>query len=336
MRRILVIAALAASTIVAGMLPVPVSGAGPLSQSPAVAKPVEVRGGSRLTLPTLASDGLPSDISLSALSVYQGGALKLRVTNARSGSATVLGRTTPLVPDGGDVIGYAGIGTEDPPYAAAVTLDFVAADGQRQRQERWFTILKTQWTVDYIIVPPPNPNAPPPPPGLVDEQPRLDALYRGVSPRKWLNNWQSPLTPPPAGLIDCARAALGAFPCVSGYFGEQRSFDGGPVQGHHGGTDLAAKEGTPIYAANDGVVVLAERVLQRGNLVVIDHGGNVFSAYGHMTAFVVVNGDSVARGQLIGYVGSTGLSTGPHLHWEIAIGGFVVDGLRWLDGSQGF
>lgn len=337
MRRILVIAAIAALAVVLGRLPVSMTGAEPPAR-PALedAPPVEQRGGSRLTVPTLASDGVPSDITLSVVTAYQGGALKLRVTNARSGTATLLGRTTQLTAERGDLVGFAGIGTEDPPYGAAVTFDFVGADGQRQRQERWFTILKTRWTVDYIILPPPNPNAPPPPPGLVDEQPRLDALYRGVSARKWLDTWQSPLTPPTTGLIDCARAALGAFPCVSGYFGEQRSFDGGPVQGHHGGTDLAAKEGTPIYATNDGIVVLAERVLYRGNLVVIDHGGNVFSAYGHMAGFVVTNGETVARGQLIGYVGSTGLSTGPHLHWEIAIGGFVVDGLRWLDGSQGF
>jgi murein DD-endopeptidase MepM/ murein hydrolase activator NlpD len=123
---------------------------------------------------------------------------------------------------------------------------------------------------------------------------------------------------------------------VTGYFGEQRSFNGGPVQGHHGGTDLGADAGTPIYATNGGVVVMSGLYLVRGNLVVIDHGGGVFSLYGHMSERAVAAGDAVAKGQVIGYVGSTGLSTGPHLHWEMSVFGVLVDGLRWLDGSQGF
>ncbi len=74
----------------------------------------------------------------------------------------------------------------------------------------------------------------------------------------------------------------------------------------------------------------------RGNLIVIDHGGGIFSLYGHMTSRVAQVGDVVHKGQLIGFVGTTGFSTGPHLHWEIAVSGVVVDALRWLDGSQGF
>ena len=168
------------------------------------------------------------------------------------------------------------------------------------------TILKTQWTVDYITIPPPDPNAPPPPPGLVDEQPRLNELYSHVTERKWRDNWMAPL-PLPLN--------------VSGYFGEQRSFNGGPVQGHHGGTDLAADEGTPIFATNDGVVVMADRVLNRGNCVVVDHGSGVFSCYGHQSEMKVQVGQALAQGETLGLVGTTGLSTGPHLHWEIRLAG---------------
>ena len=100
--------------------------------------------------------------------------------------------------------------------------------------------------------------------------------------------------------------------------------------------DLAAAAGTPILATNNGTVVMSGLYLVRGNLVVIDHGGGVFSSYGHMSSRVATVGDTVQKGQLIGYVGSTGFSTGAHTHWEVAVGGVLVDGLRWLDGSQGF
>jgi murein DD-endopeptidase MepM/ murein hydrolase activator NlpD len=76
--------------------------------------------------------------------------------------------------------------------------------------------------------------------------------------------------------------------------------------------------------------------LTRGNMVVLDHGGGVFSLYGHMDSISVVEGQVLAGGAEVGRVGSTGLSTGPHLHWEMSVSGVLVDGLRWLDGTQGF
>jgi murein DD-endopeptidase MepM/ murein hydrolase activator NlpD len=186
---------------------------------------------------------------------------------------------------------------------------------------RTVVVLRTRWTTDYITLPPPpppDPNAPPPPP---DETPLLPVLYAGVTPRKWTDGWFAPLPPPLA---------------VTGYFGEQRSFNGGPVGGHHGGTDLGAEARTPVFATNDGVVAMSGLYAVRGNIVAIDHGSGVFSLYGHLRERVVQVGDKVTKGQVIGYVGSTGQSTGPHLHWEMAVGGILVDGLRWLDGSQGF
>jgi murein DD-endopeptidase MepM/ murein hydrolase activator NlpD len=81
---------------------------------------------------------------------------------------------------------------------------------------------------------------------------------------------------------------------------------------------------------------MAGLYLVRGNLVVIDHGGGVFSLYGHMSSLAVSVGDVVHQRDVIGYVGTTGQSTGPHLHWEVSVGGVLVDGLRWLDGTQGF
>jgi murein DD-endopeptidase MepM/ murein hydrolase activator NlpD len=85
----------------------------------------------------------------------------------------------------------------------------------------------------------------------------------------------------------------------------------------HKGTDIGAPYGSPIYAAMDGVVQSAGRAGGYGNFVKLAHAGGLTSGYGHMSRFAVRAGMRVARGQVIGYVGSTGISTGPHLHWEV-------------------
>ena len=83
--------------------------------------------------------------------------------------------------------------------------------------------------------------------------------------------------------------------------------------------------GTEIYAANSGKVVRAEYNSAYGNMVMIDHGGGKATLYGHMTKYIVSNGTKVDKGQVIGYVGSTGLSTGNHLHFEIHENGSTKD-----------
>jgi len=98
----------------------------------------------------------------------------------------------------------------------------------------------------------------------------------------------------------------------------------------HEGIDIAAPTGTPIRAAAGGTVISAGWLGGYGNLTVIDHGGGVSTAYGHQSAFAVGGGQAVAQGQVIGYVGSTGHSTGPHLHFEVRINGSAVDPMGYL------
>ncbi|GGB28696.1 peptidase M24 [Sphingomonas metalli] len=85
----------------------------------------------------------------------------------------------------------------------------------------------------------------------------------------------------------------------------------------HKGMDIAAPYGTPILAARDGTVASAGRNAGYGNFVKLNHPGGLASGYGHMSRIAVRGGQQVRQGQVIGYVGSTGLSTGPHLHWEV-------------------
>lgn len=118
---------------------------------------------------------------------------------------------------------------------------------------------------------------------------------------------------------------------TSAPFGQRRSYNSGPVSSFHTGQDFAAPEGAPVIAPAAGTVVLAEPLIVRGNAVVIDHGYGVYSGYWHLSAIEVAKGQPVQPGDLIGLVGTTGLSTGNHLHWELRLHGAAVAPLQWLD-----
>ena len=98
----------------------------------------------------------------------------------------------------------------------------------------------------------------------------------------------------------------------------------------HAGIDLASPAGTPIYATADGVIDRAEWFGGYGNMVEIDHGKGIATRYGHMSRIAATAGQRVKRGDLIGYVGSTGRSTGNHLHYEVRIDGRAVNPLPFL------
>jgi murein DD-endopeptidase MepM/ murein hydrolase activator NlpD len=112
----------------------------------------------------------------------------------------------------------------------------------------------------------------------------------------------------------------------SSYFGEIREYEVGGHKGH----DYAAAEGTPTYAAAAGTVLIAEFSLSAGNWVVIDHGNGLTTKYMHHSALCVTAGQYVEKGQQIGFVGSTGQSTGPHLHFQVEENGIAVNPDKYL------
>jgi len=111
---------------------------------------------------------------------------------------------------------------------------------------------------------------------------------------------------------------------VSSAFGLRRVFNGQP-RSQHKGLDLRGAAGTPVLAAADGTVALAEELYFSGNVVYLDHGLGLFSVYAHLSAIEVRPGQQVGRGQVLGRVGSTGRSTGPHLHLGCYALGAAVD-----------
>lgn len=149
---------------------------------------------------------------------------------------------------------------------------------------------------------------------LAAEREKLVNLWTQVSPHP---RWTGPFRYP---IVD---------PGITSYFGTRRTYNSSDELSFHSGVDFSGA-GTPIYAPAAGVVVLAEPLTVRGNAVVIDHGLGVYSGYWHQSQLVVQKGQTVQPGDLIGYVGGTGLVTGPHLHWEMRVNGIAVNPLQWI------
>jgi murein DD-endopeptidase MepM/ murein hydrolase activator NlpD len=105
---------------------------------------------------------------------------------------------------------------------------------------------------------------------------------------------------------------------ISTEFGMYRYVNDSMTSYRHSGIDIAIDRGTPIQATNNGVVALSQKLILTGNTIVIDHGLGIFSVYFHMDSLSVEKGERVEKGEIIGAVGSTGFSTGPHLHWTMS------------------
>ena len=130
-------------------------------------------------------------------------------------------------------------------------------------------------------------------------------------------SWADPLAPPVSG-------------CMTSPFGVKRLHNGKPTGEYHGGVDQRTPEGEAIRAVAAGTVIFAKQFNVLGNAVGIDHGQGLESMYLHMTRLVVISGATVQRGDILGYAGSTGRSTGPHLHWVLYVNSINVNPAQWI------
>ncbi len=117
---------------------------------------------------------------------------------------------------------------------------------------------------------------------------------------------------------------------VTSPFGRYRQYSSG-VRSHHLGIDIANTLGTPVRAAAPGVVTLAEELHIYGNAVIVSHGQGVSTSYNHLSAIDVEPGQRIDGGQIVGKMGSTGQSTGSHLHWGMVVAGTAVDPGQWTE-----
>jgi murein DD-endopeptidase MepM/ murein hydrolase activator NlpD len=186
-------------------------------------------------------------------------------------------------------------------YVIRITAD--KEDGTKEDARREFLIdpknfsQKRFWIKESLIAPPPQELE-----RIRREQELLQDIYNCITP-EWLGT---------GSFI----APLGQEPFPN--FGQRRIYNKRPPS-VHAGVDIGAPWGAPIRAANSGKVVLASSLYFSGKTVIIEHGQGVFSIYGHLSKLLVKRGDVVKKGALIGRVGSTGRSTGPHLHWALKI-----------------
>jgi murein DD-endopeptidase MepM/ murein hydrolase activator NlpD len=132
-----------------------------------------------------------------------------------------------------------------------------------------------------------------------------------------IRSWADPLAPPVSG-------------CMTSPFGVKRLHNGNPTGEYHGGVDQRTPEGEAIRAVAAGTIIFAKQFNVLGNAVGIDHGQGLESMYLHMSRLAVAPGAAVHRGDILGYAGSTGRSTGPHLHWVLYVNGFNVNPAQWV------
>ena len=276
--------------------------------------------------PTLApgetqTPAVPPELVLSTLEVYQAGAALVSVTgDITGGTATFLGRTYKLAKGSQSMFAFVAVDTGDAPGPHPLKVEVTLTSGSKATLQDELTVLATEWTVDSLEFTDQQTTDLLDPKVTADELAMLKRLYSGVTPEKlWTGAWGLPVN--------------GA---ITARYGEQRSINGSTPSGHHGGTDIGAEMGTPVLSTNSGRVIMARELKVRGNMVVIDHGGGLFSGYSHLSAIHVTEGQMVEAGEHIADVGNTGLSTGAHLHWEMASQGVLLDALRFTDGTNGF
>lgn len=121
---------------------------------------------------------------------------------------------------------------------------------------------------------------------------------------------------------------------ITSPYGIKRNYNNGLKQGEHLGIDFRGSDKTKIPASNRGKIVLARKLFLAGNIVIIDHGIGIFTQYTHMSKIVVKEGDMAEKGQTLGFVGSTGRVSGPHLHWGSKVHGNQIDASQLTEESK--
>jgi len=116
---------------------------------------------------------------------------------------------------------------------------------------------------------------------------------------------------------------------ITSPFGNKRVFNG-KLKSFHNGVDFRARTPSPVFAANSGIVKLAENLFYSGNAVVIDHGTGIFTIYAHLSRIDVTPGRYIEKGQRLGLTGATGRVSGPHLHWGVKVNGIAVNPMQLI------
>jgi hypothetical protein len=276
---------------------------------------------------TVFSDNIPARVLISASSARprQGGSFVplLRPTHPVQALRAVFGGSSlsldRLTSEDGKLTyrGMRGVWVKHAPGPEVFDLYFEELDGRQRHQQITIQVQKTDFSGSKRVL-----NIPLKKRSLMkktkkrargSDQARRDAAYAyPIRSQLWRGDFIWPTVGP-----------------RSSRFGKVRTYNTG-VQRHHLGVDISNEPGTPILAANDGIVTLSDHQRAFGNVVIIGHGLGMSTSYNHMLEPGVPRGTVVKKGDPIGLMGSTGLSTGPHLHWGMELGGVAVDPEQWM------
>lgn len=220
--------------------------------------------------------------------------------------------------NGETYLALQGLHAREPVGLKALSISGTLPDGTPFAHTQMISVLSGNYHYEDIVGVPQNTVGV----GITEEETQLLEGYTDQATARRL--WEGPFHIPVPPELDGAYAS---------YFGGRRSYNDSGYFYFHSGLDYFSVMGGNIYAAAPGKVVYQGSLLLHGNTTLIDHGWGVYTLYAHQSEFLVQQGDQVTTGQLIGRVGSTGRSSGPHMHWEVWVGGIQVDPLDWIKGS---
>jgi murein DD-endopeptidase MepM/ murein hydrolase activator NlpD len=251
-------------------------------------------------------------------SVLQGQAFLVAVDapTASAASVAINGEFFSLTPEADRFFTILPIPADAPPGSLPLTIAVADAAGRIALQiDTTITILDAGYITELVELDPTltrllDPDV------IAEDRDLRESVQRQKSPERL---WSRYFLQPSGGGI-------------SSTFGVRRSFNGAGVTDFHTGMDHAGALGLPIIAPDSGVVAWTGETERRGLGIIIDHGAGIFTNYWHLSS-IDINieaGASILRGDAIGRMGNSGLSTGPHLHWEVVVHGVPVDPLQWI------
>lgn len=260
----------------------------------------------------------PAVFALSSAEVRQGGVLLLTGGNLRSRDVLVTvpySYTVNLVFDATGCVGLLPFNFVREPGDYAVTVQYAG-----ETYTLPYTVTPDEYDIQHLTMPQQITNTTTGAPGAREEyNDTIFPLLESFDPARY---WSGTFIRPVNGTITTE-------------YGAQRITNGVPGAAH-AGIDIATASGTPIVATNGAKVLYSGFLTVSGYTILLDHGMGLQTLHMHMSDVAVKTGEMVAQGDLIGYVGSTGYSTGPHLHFAMYIGGHAVNPWRAFDGTAGF
>jgi murein DD-endopeptidase MepM/ murein hydrolase activator NlpD len=255
-------------------------------------------------------------LELNPAAPTEGRTLVLRIRTEEDATVTgdVDGRELTVQP--GREFHWAVTGFSPDPPSTKVTINLKATDaaGNSASLSQQYDLIRTEYPLENVELP-------------ADMEDKLDPEIRAREDEVLAQfhgkpggaaRWEGTFLKPVSGE-------------VTTIFGIARTYNSHTYVVHHGGTDFAAAVGDDVHVANNGVVVFVGEQPLHGTVLIIDHGAGVFSTYAHLSKVLVQPGQEVQKGQVVAEVGSSGLSTGPHMHWEVSAGGANVDPLDWTE-----